>query len=78
MASLTVTLTAICSGGEHLTFVTSGAKVVTAKGSLSEIQLAVTDDEAVAFLKVLAKLVKVGKTLAQARTALQSDVTITV
>lgn len=78
MASVTVTLTAICSGGNHLTFDTTGAKVLRVAGILNDMLDPVTDEEAQAFVKVLAKLAKAGRTMNQARNILQSGVTVTV
>jgi hypothetical protein len=78
MAAVTVTLTGICGGGEHLTYVITGAKTMTVDGSLDDTQAPVTDDEARAFVKVLAKLAKAGRTLNQARNIMQNGVTVTV
>jgi len=78
MASLTIQLTGICASGNHLTFALSGAKDLVVNGELSEMLDPVTDDEAQAFVKIIAKLVRIGRTNAQARTALQAGVTVTL
>jgi len=78
MASVTITLSAICSGGQHLTFSVTGAKVLTVPGMLSDISEPVSDEEAQAFVKVITKLAKAGRTAPQARTLLQAGVVVTV
>jgi hypothetical protein len=78
MASVTVTLTDICSGGEHLTYQVTGAKAMTVAGSLADTLEPVTEEEAQAFVKVLAKLAKAGRNLNQAKTIMQNGVTVTV
>lgn len=78
MASETVTLTDICPGGNHLTFTGTGAKAMTTIVNLDDLSTVVTDDEAAAFVKVIGKLAKAGRTNAQAKTLLQAGVTITL
>ena len=78
MASLTIQLTGICSGGNHLTFSVSGAKTATVRLMLDNLSEPITDEDAEGFCKVLARLVKSGRTLAQARTVLQNGVTVSV
>lgn len=78
MAAVTITLTNICSGGNHLTYGVTGAKSMTVSGVLDDISQPVTDEEAQAFVKVVTKLAKAGRTLNQARTLLQTGVTVTV
>lgn len=78
MASLTLQLTQICAGGNHLHFEVIGAKTRSIDITLSDVSDPITDDELEAWAKVTARLVKIGKTAAQARTALQSGVTVTV
>ncbi len=77
MATITTTLTAICAGGDHLTFSITGAKTLAVAADFAEINSPITDEEAVAFVKVIAKLCKSGKTMAQAKTALQAGITVT-
>lgn len=78
MSTITVTLSGICAGGNHLTFIVSGDKSVTVKGMLGEMVEPISEDEAQAFVKVLAKMAKLGRTPTQARTLLQAGVVITV
>lgn len=78
MTTLVVTLTDICSGGNHLTFGVTGAKEMTLPGVLGEMLEPITDEEAHAFVKIICKMAKGGRTLVQARNLLQAGVTITV
>ena len=78
MSSVTVRLTGICTGGNHLTFTVTGDATLTQVIDLSLLSEAVSEDEAQAFLKCIAKLAKKGRTNAQARTLLQNGVTVTV
>lgn len=76
MASETITLTSICSGGNHLTFTLTGAKDATVEMILSEVTDEVTQEDLVACCKCIAKFIKIGRTLNQARTVLQNGVTV--
>lgn len=78
MAALTITLTGICSGGNHLTFGISGDRSATVRGSLDDILAPLTEEDVVAFLRVVCKLAKAGRTTAQARALLQAGVTVTI
>jgi hypothetical protein len=78
MASVTITLTDICAGGEHLTYEVTGAASRTVPGNLGDTLEPVTEEEAVAFVKVIAKLAKAGRNLNQAKTIMQNGVTVTV
>ena len=79
MASVTLTLTSICSGGNHLTFSLSGAKAMTLIAELGQlVDEPLTDEDAIAFIKGCVKLGKVGRTNAQLRTLFQAGVTVTV
>lgn len=78
MASETITLTTVCAGGNHLLLTLTGAREATTVLELADLSTAVTDDEIVAFCKVIAKLAKAGRTNAQARTLLQAGVTVNV
>lgn len=77
MTTLTVTLTGVCSGGNHLTYSITGVKSMTVQGELSHISESVTDDDVQAFCKVIARMAKAGRTVNQARTLLQAGVTVT-
>lgn len=78
MTTLTVTLTGVCSGGNHLTFTVGGAKSHSVPVDLSELSSPITDDDAQAFCKIVSKMAKNGRTVNQARTLLQSGVVVTV
>lgn len=78
MTTLTITLTSVCSGGNHLTFSTSGAASLTTQEVLASLLDPITDDDITSFCKVIAKMAKQGRTLAQARNLLQAGVTVTI
>ena len=79
MASVTVALTTICGGGNHLVFSVTGARSMTVLGEIaSMVDAPMTDEEAAAFVKGMVKLGKVGRTNAQLRTLFQNGVTVTV
>ena len=78
MSAVTVTLTSICSGGGHLTFTVTGDASRTHVLDLSTLTEPATEQEVEAFLKLVCKLAKNGRTPAQARTLLQAGVTVTV
>ena len=76
MSAITVTLTGICSGGAHLTFTVSGDRSGTVPAELREMLQPITEEEAQAFVKVVTKMARAGRTNAQARTLLQNGVTM--
>ena len=76
MSAVTVRLTNICSGGGHLTFAVTGDATLTQMVDLSTILEPVSDQDVEAFLKVICKLAKKGRTVAQAKTLLQAGVTV--
>jgi hypothetical protein len=78
MATLTVTLTNVCSGGNHLTFTVSGDASATVQGEVADLSAPITEADKQAFVKVISKMSKSGKTLAAAKTQLQTGVTVTV
>ena len=78
MSAITVTLTGICTGGNHLTFSITGDKVQTVPVNLSELSAPIDEQDVVAFCKVIARMAKNGRTIAQARTLLQAGVGVTV
>jgi len=78
VAAVTITLAGVCSGGNHLRFTISGAASGTVDAELSDLTAPVTETEREAFIKVLVKLARSGRTLAQTRSLLQSGVTVTV
>lgn len=80
MASVTVTLTDICSGGNHLTFGVTGARTATVPGTREEFVEGgpISDEDMAIFIKCLCRLARAGRTMAQARNVLQAGVTVTV
>ena len=78
MSAVTIRLTGICSGGNHLTFAVTGDAERTQVLELQVLTEPVQPEELAAFLKVICKLAKNGRTLAQARTLLQAGVTVTI
>lgn len=78
MASVTTTLTNVCAGGNHLIFVVSyGAHSRTVRLERAVINDDIDDDELEVWCRLTAKLVKAGKTNAQAAAALQAGFTVT-
>lgn len=78
MSSITITLSGTCAGGNHLTVVVTGDKTATVPLSLSDLTEQITSDEAVAFTKIIAKMARAGRTLAQARALMQNGITVNV
>ena len=78
MTTITVTATGICAGGNHITFDITGVKSMTVAGQVEDIKSPVADEEVEAFVKVLCKLAKHGRTVAQYKTLMQAGVTVTV
>jgi hypothetical protein len=78
MASVTITLTSVCSGNNHLTFTLTGAASKTVRTDLNDVTTALTDDDLEAVIKGLVKLGKIGRTNAQLRTLFQAGVVVTV
>jgi hypothetical protein len=78
MASVTLTLANRCAGGNHLRFELTGARSVTVREDLSNILEPITDDDLAVFVKCVVRLVRIGKTNAQAIAALQAGVVISV
>ncbi len=77
MSALTMTLVSACAGGDHLTFSITGAKTLSVSINASDMTSPITDDDLAAYLKITARLCKIGKTVAQAKTALQAGITVT-
>lgn len=78
MASLTITLTGVCSGGNHLTFGVTGAASRTKVIELNTLTEPLDETDVEAFLRVVTRLARQGRTNAQARTLLQAGVTVTI
>lgn len=78
MASETITLTGICSGGNHLAFTLTGAKAGSVSVDTNDVTTPMTDEELENVCKGLIKLAKVGRTVAQVKTLFQNGVTVTI
>lgn len=78
MSAITITLTNICSGGNHLRFGITGDATLTADTTLSAMTDPISGRDLEGFLSVIAKMAKTGRTTNQARTLLQAGVTVTV
>lgn len=78
MSTVTVRLASICAGGNHLTFNVSGDASLSQVIDLSMLSAPIDEQDIAAFLSIICRLAKRGRTLAQARTLLQAGVTVTV
>jgi hypothetical protein len=78
MTTINIALTGICSGGNHLTFSVTGAREMTVLSDLASLSEPISDEDAQAFLRVITRMARAGRTLAQARTLLQAGVEVTV
>lgn len=78
MAAITVTLTEICSGGNHLTFGVTGDASRTRVLELGSLVEPIDPQDVDAFLRFITRMARIGRTNAQARTLLQNGVTVTV
>lgn len=78
MASITITLSSICVGGNHLTFTVTGDAAGTIRMELDDVVQAIDEDERKAFVRSLVRLGKIGRNNAQLRTLFQNGVTVTV
>lgn len=78
MTTLTVTLTNVCAGGNHLTFSVTGDATATVYAVRDDLSSTLTDEEKRAFVEVIMKMAKMGRTLNQASTLLQAGVVVTV
>jgi hypothetical protein len=56
----------------------SGDASATAQGEVADLSAPITEADKQAFVKIISKMAKSGRTLAQARTLLQAGVTVTV
>lgn len=78
MSSVTIQLTNICSGGSHLTFSVTGDATLSSVLDISSISEPIDEQDIDAFLRVVVRMAKRGRTVAQARTLLQEGVEISV
>lgn len=78
MASITLTKSTECASQNHLIVAVTGDVSYTWHTDLDDISESITNDEKIAFLKVLLRIAKIGRTRAQVRTALTNGYTITI
>jgi hypothetical protein len=78
MASMTLTRTAECAAQNHITIEISGDVQHTYHGDMDELTAPVTEAEKDAFVKLLIRFAKIGRTRAQIRNALGNGVTVTI
>jgi len=78
MASVTITLDHICTGGNHLQFVVTGDRSATINTQADQVLAAFDEGEEEAFIKALVKLAKIGRTNAQVRALFQAGVTVSI
>ena len=78
MASITLTRTAECAAQNHMDIAVTGDVSYTFHGVLDDILAPITDAEKDAFIKVLLRIAKIGRTKAQVRNALTAGYTVTI
>jgi len=78
MASMTIQRTFECANQNHVTLNITGDVQYTYHGDMTDLTEPLTEDEKHAFVKVLLRFAKIGRTRAQIRTALTNGVTVTV
>ena len=78
MAGITLTRTFECPAQNHITISVTGDVTYTFYGNMEDILAPITDAEKDAFIKVLLRIAKVGRTQAQVRTALGNGYTVTI
>lgn len=78
MATLTVTLTSICAGGNHITFDVTGDRTATLLMELNDLSVPLDMEDAESFIRIIVKMARAGRTLNQARNLLEAGVTVTV
>lgn len=78
MASIILTRTAECAAQNHMDISVTGDVTYTFHGELEDILSPITDAEKDAFIKVLLRIAKIGRTKAQVRTALGNGYTVTI
>ena len=78
MASLTITRTFECAAQNHVTLAVTGDVTHTYHSEMSDLTGPISDMEKDAFIKLLIRFAKIGRTNAQVRTALTNGVTVTI
>ncbi len=78
MSAITITLTATCSGGNHLTVAATGDVTKTVVMDKSQLAQPPSEQDQQGFLNVIGRMAKQGRTNAQAVAVMQAGVQITV
>lgn len=80
MATITLTATGICSGGDHvrIRLDVNGVAAITKVFHADDLIAALNDVDALDVIRTLIRLHKIGRTLAQTKADLQTGITITV
>lgn len=79
MATITLTKVYECTAGDHLRLAVTGSVPSEEIGVyLPDLSAPITDIEKQAFLKVLLRVAKIGRTQTQVKTALTNGFTITI
>jgi hypothetical protein len=80
MANFEIKAVSICAAGDHVRLQVSvnGTPRAVYDAEVSEILKNIEADEAIRFALMLARMVAVGKTKAQTKTALQAGVTVSM
>lgn len=79
MASITLTKVYECSAGDHLRLaITGDVPTQNLNVYLPDLNSSITEEEKQAFLKILLRIGKIGRTQNQIKTALTNGYTITI
>lgn len=78
MGSITLTKTRECADGTHLTISITGDFTGTINFYAPDLMEPITNDDREAFLRVLLRLCKKGKTMAQVKNALNNGITVSI
>ena len=78
MSSITITRTSECANQNHVVLEVSGDVSYTYRGDMDALTSPVTEEEKEAFIKVLMKIAKIGRTRAQIRNGLTNGYVINI
>lgn len=78
MSKVTVTITNVCAGGNHLTFSITGDASGSMVIDLPDLLDPITSRDVESFIRVIARLAKKGRTVNQAKALLQAGIQVTV
>lgn len=78
MGTITVTKTRECADGTHLTISITGDYNGTFNFYAPDLMEPITNEDREAFLRVLLRLCKKGKTMAQVKNALNNGITVSI